>query len=333
MELFIDDKNQRTKWKDFFNKNSLSTPFQSPEFYDFFNSISGQSSQVYHIENENKIEAICVVTLQKENGIKGYFSRRAIIYGGPLIVENGQELLNKLLLFIYKELKGKVIYIETRNFVDYSRYRSIFAERGWGYLPYLNVQLTLDNKKTEDLLSAMNYNRRREIKLSITEGAIYQEASTVKDVKALYQILENLYRVRVKLPLPHFDYFEKLFLSSIGKVFIVKHNNLIIGGTFCLYYVEGSIFTLYYCGIRDYHKKIFPTHLAILAAIEFGIKNKLKKLDFMGAGKAEEEYGVRNYKTEFGGDLVEHGRFIKICNPFLFILGKLGLAVLKKIKR
>lgn len=326
-------KVDRDKWNALLLNNPYTTPFQTPEFFVFFNQIQNYKANVYAILKGDKIESLCVVTLQKEKGLKRYFSRRAIIYGGPLVLEGVSVSLALLLKTISKDLKSKVIYIETRNFNDYSNYQSIFIEQGWGYLPYLNVRLSLVNRDMKDILSAMNYNRNRQIRLSITQGASYEEATTIKEVKALYQILADLYRVRVKLPLPDFDYFEKLFLSSIGKVFIVRHNNLVIGGTFCLYYTDNSIYTLYYCGIRDYHKKIFPTHLAILAAIEFGIKNNLKMLDFMGAGKAGEEYGVRTYKTEFGGELVEHGRFIKICNPFLFQLGKVGLKVLKKIEK
>ena len=88
---------------------------------------------------------------------------------------------------------------------------------------------------------------------------------------------------------------------------------------------------MYYCGLREYHPKIFPTHLAIVATIDFGLKNNLQKVDLMGAGKPNEEYGVRKYKSEFGGDLVEQGRFIKVYNPFLFQIGKIGLKIIKKL--
>lgn len=58
--------------------------------------------------------------------------------------------------------------------------------------------------------------------------------------------------------------------------------------------------------------------MATYAAIEYGLKNHLKIFDFMGAGKPSEDYGVRDFKGKFGGELVEHGRFIKINNALLF---------------
>ncbi len=82
-------------------------------------------------------------------------------------------------------------------------------------------------------------------------------------------------------------------------------------------------------------KKIFPTHLAIYSIIEFAIKENLKMVDFMGAGKPDTEYGVRDYKLQFGGDLVDFGRFNIIFKPRLFNLGiwglKKGLAIKGKV--
>jgi len=323
------------KWKSLLNKSNMATPFQTVEYYDFINLISDLSAKVYAIENNNELLALCVVTFQKEKGIKGYFSRRAIIYGGPLIAkgEDGKRALGTLLYELNKELKRKVIYVETRNFNNYSEYKDVFLENGWNYEPYLNFQISLYGKTLEDLLSAMKYNRRRQIQLSLKEGAYAKEAENTNEVIALYNILYALYEDRVKLPMPDLEFFIKLFNSSIGKVFIVKHKENIIGGSFCFYYPEHSIYTMYYCSLRNYHPKIFPTHLAILETIKFGLQNNLQKVDLMGAGKPSEEYGVRKYKSEFGGIQVEYGRFIKIYNPFLFKFGKLGLNVLKKLKK
>ena len=46
--------------------------------------------------------------------------------------------------------------------------------------------------------------------------------------------------------------------------------------------------------------KNFPTHLAIIGVIKYAIKNNIKVVDLMGAGKPDKAYGVRNYKLAFG---------------------------------
>ena len=52
----------------------------------------------------------------------------------------------------------------------------------------------------------------------------------------------------------------------------------------------------------------------------------------MGAGKPDEQYSVRDFKAEFGGEMVEHGRFLCINKPLLYQIGKAGLAILKRCK-
>lgn len=324
-----------TLWKSMLLNSPQMSAFQSSDFFKFYNSISNYSAEVFALEETDKDNALVVVTYQQEKGIIGYFSRRAIIYGGVILNENVSNsiALEKLLSTILKTLKGKAIYCEIRNSFDYSKFSYLFEKQGWIYEPHLNVQLSLQGKSADEILAGMRYNRRREIKMSFKEGAVVREAFNADEVYSLYTILQELYKERVRLPMPTYEYFKRLFESKIGKVFVVIHEEKIIGGTFCIYMAENSIYTLYYAGLRNYNKRIFPTHLAIWGAIKFGLENNLKMVDFMGAGKPDIPYGVRDYKLEFGGDLVEHGRFIKVLNPFLFRLGKLGLKVLSKIKQ
>ena len=68
-------------------------------------------------------------------------------------------------------------------------------------------------------------------------------------------------------------------------------------------------------------------------AIDYANKNNIEYFDFMGAGKPDQDYGVREFKSKFGGELVEFGRFVKILNPMLYNFGKLSLKILSKINK
>ena len=320
----------RNRWIDLLNKNRYASPFQSPEYADLMNATEGYSAEVYAVENDGVLKALCLVTIQKESGLKAYFSKRGIVYGGPLIVENSSEALFTLIQYIEKELKGQSIYLEVRNFHNYSSFVEVFNEEGWDYTPYLNIQIELNGVEISSLLANMKSNRRREIRYSEEEGATAKILNSENDLEELYDILYDLYVNVVKLPIPRYEYFLNLYNSSIGKIIGVFHQNRLIGGAVCLFYQNTSIYTQYYCGLRDYHKRIYPTHLAIKKAMEFGIENDLKSIDLMGAGKPGEEYGVRKYKKQFGGEVVEHGRFFKVLNPVLFKTGKMGLEIMQK---
>ena len=56
------------------------------------------------------------------------------------------------------------------------------------------------------------------------------------------------------------------------------------------------------------------------------------RYDMMGAGEPGVPYGVRDFKSEFGGELVEHGRFLCVTQPILYKLGVFAVRLLKRIK-
>jgi len=331
MRLIKNKEIERDKWVDLLNNSKFSSPFQTYEFYDFYNSIKGLSADVFAIEKDDEYKSLVVVTVQKEKGVKGFFSIRGIIYGGPILGSSDLENLDSLLLGLNQAYKKGIIYIEMRNSFDYGVFNKIFEDNGWIYEKRLNVKLDIKDKTIDAILSKMKYNRRREIKLSYKEGATKRLANNEDEIIILYEILKELYLTRVKLPLPDKSYFLNLYKSDLGKVFVVIHNDTIIGGSFC-FFDRNAIYTSYYVGLRNYHRKIFPTHLAIIGVIEFAIKNNLNLVDFMGAGKPNENYGVRDFKLQFGGDLIENGRFQNILNPFMYKTGTLGLKLISKLK-
>lgn len=100
----------------------------------------------------------------------------------------------------------------------------------------------------------------------------------------------------------------------------------------CPILFDKAIYEFYICGLDYEFRDQNPSILATWAAIDYAKENNLKYFDFMGAGSPEEEYGVRDFKSRFGGEEVEHGRFIYILNKSKYKLGKLGLKVLSKLK-
>jgi len=330
MQRVIDRQINRKDWTLFASENKYYSVFQSPEFYDFFNSVKGLKAHVLAVLQNNKLQALCLLTIHGETGIKKFFSRRAICYGGPLVIDENPTAFELLLKELKDFIKDKCIYLEIRNSNNYSNYKEFYLKHDFIYIPYTNVKLNFSNITLEELVTLMKHSRRREIKLSLKVGVRYQEAQNLNEISILYTILKDLYKERVKLPLPSLEYFIKLFESNIGKVFISIYENNIIGGSFCLY-DHKCIYTLYYCGLRDYKPNVYSTHLAIIGALNFAIANNITRIDFMGAGKAYENYGVRKYKLGFGGKLVEDGRFVYISNLMLYKVGNFGLKILRKL--
>ena len=111
---------------------------------------------------------------------------------------------------------------------------------------------------------------------------------------------------------------------------MVELNGEIIGGTVCVELPERCLYEWFVCGRDGEWKSIFPSSLATYAGIRYAAEHSCSRFDMMGAGKPDEAYGVRDFKARFGGEQVEHGRFLCVCKPLLYWIGKIGVKLMKK---
>ncbi|MBK7872930.1 MAG: GNAT family N-acetyltransferase [Saprospiraceae bacterium] len=183
------------------------------------------------------------------------------------------------------------------------------------------------------VLKRMDGNRRRQIRKSLEAGAVITEAKLEEEVKDFYIILEQLYKEKVKKPLPSYELFLKFWQSRIGKFFIVKFDGVVVGGSMCPTFENKIIYDWFRCGKIDVAPGVHAGILAAWASIDYALKHGFEYMDFMGAGRPDEEYGVRTFKEPFGGEKVTFGRYHTIINRPLYQAGKLGLAIYQKIKQ
>lgn len=318
-------------WNILVQTSNTSTWFQSAEAYSFYASLPKLFKPfVYAIENSGLLKGIIVGYITREkNALKQFFTRRAIVIGGPALAGDiTDEELTFLLNTVKSELKHTAIYIETRNFNDYSKWRTVFEKCGFRYEDHLNFHI---DTSSEDIVNAnLGKSRKRDIKTSFRDGATIIENPTLEQVKEYYNILSNLYKVKVKTPLFPFDFFRKLWEMPFGKFLLVEFNDCIIGGTVCVEEKNKCLYEWFVCGKDGESKSIFPSSVATYAGIKYAMEHGCARFDMMGAGAPTESYGVRDFKAKFGGRLVEHGRFCYVCNPFLYQIGKYGVKMLKR---
>lgn len=214
----------RQQWSELVRTSETGTWFQSPEAYDFFASLPELMEPfVYGVERAGKLCAVCVGYVTKEpNPIKQFFTRRAIIIGGVAVVANGaKEDIVILLNYVRKELKPKSIYIETRNFNDFSPWKEAFEDAGFVYKPHLNFHVDPATNNLSD-------NRKRQLKKS---DAVVSEGVSELEIREWYEVLSELYRTKVKTPLWPIDFFLEAYRQGVGKFLLVKHEGKVIGGS------------------------------------------------------------------------------------------------------
>lgn len=321
----------KSQWDAMIQSSPVATWFQTQEAFGFFDSLSFMEAFVVAVESDGVLKGLAVGYIQKDGGkVKQFLSRRAIILGGPLLADNiTDEELKTLLNALKDSLKTKAIYVETRNFNDYGRWKKVIEECGFAYEPHLNFHV---NTETKEIAQAnIGKHRWRYIRISMRDGAKLVEIPTWEQVEKFYGILTDLFETKVKTPLFPIAFFKELFKLQSAKFFLVEYEGEIIGGSICVCLEGRTVYEWVKCGNEHFHKNIRPSSLVTWLGIEYAAENGYPRYDFMGAGKPNEAYGVRDFKAEFGGELVEHGRFVHVCQPVLFGLGKLGIKIMKKL--
>lgn len=284
----------------------------------------------FGIEHDGELRAVVVGYVTKEkSALKQFFTQRAIIIGGPLIGEHATELdVEQLLHTTVSKLKSQTIYIETRNFHDYSNWKSLFEANGFTYQPHLNFHV--DTSSIEVVDKNLGKSRKRDICITIRDGAKAVLHPTIEQTKEYYKILRELYTTKVKTPLLSWHFFEQLYYTANGRFILLEYQGKIIGGTVCVVLPNKAVYEWFVCGLDGVYEHIFPSSYATYLGIRYAAENGCQIFDMMGAGKPGEAYGVRDFKARFGGELVEHGRYLYVCKSMLYQIGKMGVRLLKK---
>jgi hypothetical protein len=341
----------RVEWSKLVASSVTGTWFQTPEAYEFFASMPNLFKPfVVGVTRDpagaqTQLRGVCVgyVTVEK-SPLKQFLTRRAIIIGGPALAD---DCINEEVLLLLSTLRQQLstgadapIYIESRNFNDYSRWKDAFAAAGFEYKAHLNFHV--DTSSVEVAEANMGKSRKRDIRTTIREGVSVVPIGDLKleigdlereqKIREFYAILENLYKTKVKTPLFPVEFFLELSKHKDARFLLTELNGKIVGGTVCVAQEGKCLYEWFACGEDGVYPHVFPSCYATYAGIRYAVEHGMPRFDMMGAGKPDEAYGVRDFKAKFGGEEVEHGRFLCVTKPMLYKIGVLGVKLLKKLK-
>jgi lipid II:glycine glycyltransferase (peptidoglycan interpeptide bridge formation enzyme) len=326
---FTSDPNKKELdlWNAFSQRHPDGNFFQSPLAYQLFQKTNYYSPFVLFGWEESNLIAVLSGTSISEKGLMALFSQRTIIWGGPIIEQNISENLDILIKHLNKASKNS-IYTEFRNLSSMNEFLNTFSKHGFLYKKHLNFIVSISTQVEQQ--KKISKSKLRQIKSSLKNGAYIEEPNNINEVRQFYKILQELYHKKVNKPLAPFTFFETFFKQrDAGKILLVKHKDTIIGGIVCPIYMNNTIYEWYIAGLDGLYKGIYPSVLATWAPIEYALKNDIKYFDFLGAGSPDTDYGVREFKSKFGGESVEYGRYKRINKPFIYQLGKTGLRLYK----
>ena len=322
----------------FIQTHPHATVFQSPAYFHFYLS-QAQFRPVYLISlnDGGEVEAVLLaVVISESTGITKYFSSRCVVHGGPLLHNDRPELLNNMLLSLHQAVNRTAIFTQFRNFRSWdAEATAVFENFGYLLRDRLNLIVPLSNEKA--LQKGFSASRRRQLKKAIHAGATVRPATSLNQVHELYGMLHQLYRKKVKKPLPPLSFFEEFFNMMVpaqyGVILLVYAHETMIGGIVSPITPDRTISELYVCGLDKSYPEYYPSVVATWAAMEHGMKNGVNHFDFMGLGKPGIPYGVRDFKLRFGGTQVNYGRFARRNQKIMYALAEFGYNILRALKK
>lgn len=324
----------RTAWEQFVRGHRHGSIYQTPYMYDTFARTQNfQPLLVAAVHPDGSLAGVMLgAAFQEMGGIKGSLTRRELVRGGPLA--DSDEALDAL-LGGYDELADRdAIYTNISNMRDVNAQAEIFRHHGYEYEPHLNFLFDLTVGE-EALWEGFHSNVRNKVRKSRKEGLVSEKIEGLPAIDLVYSLLEATYD-RAGIPLVSQEFFRNMYevLEPLGMI-----------PTFCLYDEAGEMvgvrIELYFNGkLHDWHagnlssaSRARPNERLVWEVLAWGANNGAELFDFGGAGHADKPYGVRDFKSKFKGEQVEHGVWQRVHKPGKKLILDTGRAVLTKLGR
>ena len=326
-----------TTWRQFVDQHPQGNIFHSPEMFQVFAQAKGYKPSLWAVIDDNK--SVLALALPVQVTLMGgrilrQLTTRSILYGSVLCnpSPHGKQALETVLNAYQYEIKDKALFSELRNLSDLSNLHPVLERNGFIYEEHLNYLIDIGHP-VEEVLQNIGKRTRKAIRKGIRNGLI--QVTEVKDRSELenwYETLKKSYRY-AQVPVADRSLFEATFdvlhPKGMAKFLLAKANGATAACSLELLYRD----TIYgwYGGVDRNYSDYYPNEMLMWHILEWGAKNGYKVYDFGGAGSPDEDYGVRDFKAKFNGELVCFGRYTYVHSPSLLRLSELGYKLYRQL--
>jgi lipid II:glycine glycyltransferase (peptidoglycan interpeptide bridge formation enzyme) len=323
----------RQQWADFVANHPHGTIFQTPEYYAIHQGVKGFRPFVIALfDSAGSMAGVMLVIIhQVYGGLLGTMTSRAVIVGGPLVKEDDPELASLILKNYIENKHIRVVYSQFRNLFELGAMKSAFTNAGAVYEDHLNILIDLTQTE-EELWKGVKSRKRNNIRQAQRKGLTVRRLATKSEANEAYSILMEVYK-RAKLPLADKQLFMNAFVqmqdNGMLRIYGAFSEEKLAGAMFILA-CNGRFYDWYAGSFRKYYSfnpnDILPWEIFRIAQAE-----GIPLFDFGGAGKPGVPYGVRDYKMQFGGELVNFGRYELSHNKLAFGMMKVAFRMWQRI--
>jgi serine/alanine adding enzyme len=333
--MLIVDSLPEEQWRTYVEQHPAGNIFHTPEMFQVFAQAQGHRPTLWAaIDADGDVLALLLpVEVTLKGGLLRRFTTRAVAYGSVLHTPGsiGRDALGMLLRTYIQETDRRVLFTELRNLSDLSDAQSILTDHAFVYEGHLNYLIDL-GRPEQEIMQDIGRSTRKKIRRGLKRGQVtIEEADHPEQIDICYELLAKTY-AQARVPLADRSLFETAYevLHPRG---MVKFLLARAGGS----YVATSVEMIYkdvvygwYGGMDREYSRYVPNELLTWYILSWGAKNGYRVYDFGGAGRPDEEYGVRDFKAKFGGELVCYGRNTYVHTPSLLRLSQWGYGLYRR---
>ncbi len=332
-------------WSRFVDKHPEGNVFHTPEMFQVYERACKHTPTLWAAVDARAeagaapgAERILALLLPVEivvlSGALRRLTSRAVVFGSVLCEpgEEGDQALDRLLEAYRQEVDGQVLFTELRNISPLDGLQPVLERHGFAYEEHLNYLIDLE-RPVEEILQNVGKRTRRQIRRGLREGDVV--VGDVRDRESLaecYALLRRTYAM-AEVPLADISLFEAaldiLVPRGMARFFVARVEGNPVACSVDLLY-KGTAYG-WYGGMNREYSSYVPNEILTWKVLEWAAQKGCRMYDFGGAGKPDEEYGVRDFKAKFGGELVSYGRNVCVHTPILLIASKLGYGLFRRL--
>lgn len=331
----ITDSPDTKQWSEFVYNHPYGNIFQTPEMAEVYSRTKNyEPIKLAAIDSAtDEMLAMLLAVVIQESSALGSLSRRSVIHGGPLFIDD--EMGTDAVLMLLKEYetiaRQKALFTMVRMLHAMPQLSPVLTKVGYEYKDHINflTDLTIG---ADELWKKLYKSKRQAINKAKRIGVSVEEIGDKKVIPVFYKYVEGSYS-NSKVPLVDITLFESVFdilvPKNLCKFFLATYDDQYVAST-CFACYNGYIFD-WYGGIDRRFSSCRANELLEWYSLKWGAENGFHIFDFGGAGNPDEPYGPRQFKKEFGGRLVDIGRYTKVHSPIKMKIVKKGFEVYRKV--
>lgn len=243
------------------------------------------------------------------------FTNKTYVYGTGEYFETSrkrEEIFEELLGYFTARYKDSSFLLEFRNLEEPLFGYRYFRQNDYFPVRWLRVRNSIHHDTIDKWMSS---SRKRQIARGLRSGAVMECATTRNDIESFFSMLKKYYSPKIHRYLPDFHFFLALLdqtsSKEIGKIFVVRCKEKIIGGSVCLF-AGDTAYLMFSAGMRKSYPLYYPGVLAVWGAMTYARDHGYQHFEFIEAGLPFRKFSYRDFILRFGGKELSTRRWFKI---------------------